>query len=113
MKSLLQDKIIEPAIIFSSLLIIFSFLFLVFNFNKLPPEVPLFHSLPWGEEQLAVKWQLFFLPFLSLIFLIVDLLLARRLYSQNLFLSRVLALSAPVFGLLSTIALVETILLIT
>lgn len=31
---------------------------LLFAWNKLPPEIPWFYSLPWGEEQLASKFNL-------------------------------------------------------
>ncbi len=27
--------------------------------NNLPPQIPLFYSRPWGEEQLSPKWGLF------------------------------------------------------
>ena len=26
--------------------------------NNLPPQIPLFYSLPWGEEQLAAPWNM-------------------------------------------------------
>lgn len=32
--------------------------------NTLPPQIPLFYTRPWGEEQLADFWMIFLLPVL-------------------------------------------------
>jgi len=108
-----QDKLIGPAIWLSLLIIVFSFSFFIFNFSKLPPEVPLFYSRPWGEEQLALNWQLAILPALSLIIFLVDLILAAKLYSQESLLAQILVWSSTIFSLLTTITLVKIITLIT
>lgn len=113
LRTLWQDKVAEPAIILGILLIIFSFSFFIFNFSRLSPEVPLFYSRPWGEEQLALNWQLGILPFLALFFFIFDLLIATKLYSQYPLLSQILVWSATIFSLLTTITLIKIILLIT
>lgn len=33
-------------------------IFLLYAWNKLPPEIPWFYSLPWGEDQLMSKLNL-------------------------------------------------------
>jgi len=44
-------------------------LFFVFNFNYLPPQIPLFYSKSWGENQLADLFMIALLPFfLNLLF---------------------------------------------
>lgn len=32
------------------------------KFNTLPPQIPLFYTRPWGEEQLVDFWMVFLLP---------------------------------------------------
>ncbi|MCX7996320.1 MAG: hypothetical protein N2691_01010 [Patescibacteria group bacterium] len=34
------------------------------TYQTLPPQVPLFYTRPWGEEQLADIWMLALVPFL-------------------------------------------------
>lgn len=113
LKSLWQDKIVSPAIILTILLIVFSFSFFIFHFSQLPPEVPLFYSRPWGQEQLALNWQLVILPFSALFFFILNFLLASKLYQQYPLLAQTLVWSSTIFSLLTTITLVRIIILIT
>ena len=44
------------------LFLIFSFSLFLFTLKRLPPQIPLFYSLPWGEEQLAPSIALLLLP---------------------------------------------------
>ena len=113
LKLLWQDKVAGPGILLSLFILIFSFLFFIFKFSKLPPEVPLFYSRPWGQEQLALSWQLTILPFSALIFFVLDLLLASKFYSQYPLLAQILVWSSACFSLLVTITLVKIIILIT
>jgi hypothetical protein len=45
----------------------------VLTIGELPPQIPFFYSLPWGEKQLAPKVFLFVLPLISFMFLILNL----------------------------------------
>lgn len=112
-KLIWQDKVAGPGILFCLLLLIFSLGFFVFFADRLPPEVPLFYSQPWGQEQLALSWQLVILPFSALLFFIFNMLLASKLYSQHLLLAQILVWSSTVFFLLTTITLIKIIVLIT
>ena len=49
----------------------------ILKFSRLPPQVPLYYSQPWGESQLADSWMIFFLLiFLNLLFFINQFLIA-------------------------------------
>jgi hypothetical protein len=74
--------------IFSTLLIISIF------YTKLPPEIPLWYSLPWGVERLVTPLWLFLLPIASLISFFINTMVALVLtkdthlvFTQILFLS--------------------------
>lgn len=41
---------------------------ILLTYQSLPPTVPFFYSLPWGEGQLAPKSFLFAIPSISLLF---------------------------------------------
>lgn len=61
------------------ILIIVGDLLLGFFWNKLPPQMPWFYSLPWGESQLIPKlWHGFGLLILTFI-CVVNYLIARKL----------------------------------
>lgn len=70
--------------------------------NKLPPEIPLWYSKPWGEEQLAKPGWLAIVPALSAGAGLVSHLAARKLAGEKL-----LAIMACYSG-----AVVQTVLVL-
>lgn len=40
--------------------------------SKLPPQIPLFFSRPWGEEQLGAPWELVWLLGVEIVILMVS-----------------------------------------
>lgn len=89
-----------------------NFSFLIFSLSKLPPEVPLFYSRPWGEEQLGQWWQLFFLPGSSLILFLINTSLAVKIYSREKNLSQIIIGSQVIISLLATIACYQIVKLV-
>lgn len=85
-------------------------LFLVF-YRKLPPEIPLFYSRPWGELQLASPWLLLILPALSLFIVIFNFILS-GLFFDFPFLVQVLMWGATVFSFLALFTLAQIIYII-
>lgn len=107
-----QDKTIKTAwtifgaILFASLLALFIF------WRKLPPQIPLYYSSPWGEEQLAQTFFILILPLSSLAFGLVNLFLAVFFFDKQPLASKILSLAAVVYVLLSSLALVKIIFLV-
>lgn len=64
-------------------------------FGKLPPQVPLFYSKPWGEPILASPLFIWILPGLSILFAAVNFLAARLLTGET-FLYRVLIIFSSI-----------------
>ena len=60
------------------------------SWGKLPPQIPLFYSRPWGEAMLAPPILIWILPSLSLIFFIINFLIVITLTREEIFLSRIL-----------------------
>lgn len=61
-KNLFADNIVLASFIGVGTMLFLYVIFVLFMFQKLPPVVPLFNQVPWGEGRLATKMQLF-LPF--------------------------------------------------
>ena len=55
----------------------------ILRFLRLPPQIPLYYSQPWGESQLADSWMIFLLPvFLNLLFFINQYIF-NKYYADN------------------------------
>lgn len=84
-------------------------LLLFFKFNSLPSQVPFYYSLPWGESQLASVSTLFILPMFSIIFLLVDHLLATFFINSIKIFSHLLVVASLIFSIFSFITLFRII----
>lgn len=62
---------------------------LLLGFNHLPPQIPLFFSKPWGEDQLVDTWMIFLLPILLDVLYFVNLTLYKRYFLGNEFVKKI------------------------
>lgn len=105
----LNDKILVTIITFGLITVLLSVLSLIIKWQNLPPQVPLFYSKPWGNEQLAPKSFLWFLPVLAVVIWLLDLALIRTFLKNNEFLSRILAVFGVLAATLVSITLVKIV----
>jgi len=107
------EKAISKLIFASISLILLQIGIVVLSLPQLPPKVPLFYSLPWGESQLAPFPYLFLLPILSFSFLLLNTLLAVVFLEKKKFLSTCLTITSTLFSFFSLISLIEIILVVS
>ncbi len=79
--------------------------------SALPPQVPLFYSLPWGDKQLASKTQLILLPSLIFLITLLNITLSWYLHKSQNFIKKVLTASSLLFTLLIVIASLKIVLI--
>ncbi|MBI2430634.1 MAG: hypothetical protein HYV39_01315 [Candidatus Levybacteria bacterium] len=96
-KQLATDKIALLSFLATIALILLHVLLLLFSFSKLPPFLPLFNQLPWGEARISDKTQLF-----------IPLALATAVFLSNLIASYFIYMRMPLVArfLLATTLLV-------
>jgi len=90
-----------------------SLLIIILKWPSLPPEVPLFYSLPWGEEQLATPFELLLLPITSLVAFVLNFFFASIFLEKEPWLCRILILTSTIFSFLSMFTLIKIVFLIT
>lgn len=54
-----------------------------FRSAQLPPQIPLFYSRPWGEDQLVDLWIIIVLPVLMHLFIFSNAFLNRTLFKDH------------------------------
>jgi hypothetical protein len=92
--------------------IITSIISLIIFWGKLPPQSPLFYSLPWGEQQLADSKTLFLLPLISLLVLGFNFGFNKLIKEKGL-LTTLAYWTATIVSFLSFFTLIKIIFLIT
>lgn len=108
-----QEKINSHFFRWNLIVICLQIVFLFLKFNDLPQQVPLYYSLPWGEDQLASATSLFLLPTFSIVVFLLNSLLANFFFKTITLFSRLLIIFSFSFSLFSLIALTRIILLIS
>ena len=63
---------------------------ILISFGKLPPKIPVFYSLPWGDAVLSSATVIWIIPILNAVFCAFDFFLISRV-RDDAFLSRILA----------------------
>lgn len=110
---LLNEKLLQRAIRWVFGFLVFDLLLVVSLWSNLPPEVPLFYSRPWGQEQLAQKLWLFFLPFICFLVTIINFRLASLFYKKEPFLAKIFVWTSFIIAFLVSINIIRILLIIT
>ncbi len=90
-----------------------SLLVIAFKWNHLPPMVPLWYSRAWGADQLAQPYWLFVLPLAALLIYFINLFLSIYVTAEYLIFTQVLFIASFLFNLLSFIALIKILFLVS
>jgi len=105
----LNDNLLRVFLALWLLPLISIILYSVIFVGKLPAEIPLFYSHLWGENQLAAKNFIFLPPLGSLLLGIFNFALAINNYSKDKVASYLLAGTATLISLLSSITIFNII----
>ena len=89
------------------------FFLLLWKWPKIPLLVPLWFSRPWGQEQLAPSLWLFFMPFLSVFFFIINTLISVFFLSSYKVFTQILLMSSAASALLIFYITVNIVNLVT
>lgn len=77
----------------------------------LPPKLPLFYSLAWGEGQLANHQQFIILPAIIVLITTLNLIISWQLHPSQSFLKKVLLVSSTVTSLILAVSFFKIILM--
>lgn len=82
---------------------------ILFSWKGLPPRLPIFYSMPWGETYLGAKAAIWVLPAFSLLILVINLVFMNFFVKNNVFLGRILAVAIFLCAFLAIYDLVKII----
>ena len=106
------DKIIKWGLSTVVIIIIVEIAIVAIFYFSLPPVIPLFNQMPWGESRLGTKPAIFLPTMIAVAFLILNFSLITRLYEKIPLVSRMLCITTLLIALLSFIFIVRTMSII-
>jgi len=85
----------------------------IWKYSALPPQLPLFYSLPRGASQLGNTVEIFILPLLAICFTAVNYYLASMMYRKERLAAIFLCTASLTISLLLLITFAKIIFLVT
>lgn len=107
-----RDSIIKKSILLVFFVQILFILIFILKFNDLPPQLPLFYSLPRGNEQLGNPILLLILPLLALFIEITNIGLSIYTYQTEKILSRILMIMSTFISIILFITFIKIVTII-
>lgn len=111
--SLKKGKVFQVSISLSLFFWVAQIGLIAFFWRFLPPQVPLFFSRPWGEEQLVPRLGLLLFPSACLLVFLLNSTIAGLAPKEERLISQTLIIATAIFSLLCFISLGQIIRLIT
>lgn len=108
-KDLKEDKFLKQNTILNILIILLSFIYVVLYFGNLPPFIPLFNQMPWGEQRIVSSVWIFLPPFLSLLIFGVNLFSSALIYKKNPLIPRLFSITSSLISILIFLFIFRTI----
>lgn len=106
-----EEKYYRRSLGFSILFLAISAIFLLVFWRQLPPQIPLFYSLPWGIEQLGSPLGLLLFP-LSTLIAILLIFLTKKFLEKELVLLLIVSFAEVLYAFMACLSLIKIILLV-
>jgi hypothetical protein len=108
-KDVKSDKLTYRVFIATLFFILLPLPYILFFYRNLPPYLPVFNQLPWGQPRLASDWAVFIPRIISLCILITNVILSSVLYTKTPLVSRMLAVISFIIAILTLLFVFRTI----
>lgn len=111
-RQLFLDKITTIAFMGSVLFLFAPSLLLLFTYRHLPPFVPIYNQLPWGDLRVAAKHLLFLPLLLAMLTSVANIILAGILYKKMPLMARILLATTMLITFFTFIFIFRTMQLV-
>ncbi len=107
-----QDNVIISSLQWRYVFLLIQVGLLLFFWKKLPPQVPLFYSLPWGERQLVGPIGFWLLPAICIVISLANFAFISLFFKEEKFLNKLLGIFTCLFNFLCLFTLLRIIILV-
>ncbi|MBF8249531.1 MAG: hypothetical protein HW400_132 [Candidatus Levybacteria bacterium] len=111
-KDIIADKTIALAFAINIFFIIAGVAYILISYGKLPPFIPIFNQLPWGEQRLGNIFTIFIPAGVALLIFAINIFISASTYKKIPLVSRMLAAISLLTGILTFLFSIKTITLI-
>lgn len=106
-----SDQFVRISISLSFLFVLPLVFLIIYTYQNLPPLIPFFNSMPWGEERLYDSRIAIFLPIILLSVFLINIILSTIIYKQFVIISRIILFNCFLFLLLCLLSYLQILFL--
>lgn len=106
------DKITFRGFIISLLLTLVTVLYILINYKSLPPFIPIFNQLPWGNQRITETVGIFIPIIVFSCIFIFNLIFSSIIYPKNPLIARVVAATTLLIAIINCIFIIRTVFII-
>ncbi len=104
-----SDKLAFRGFTISFLLILLTFAFTLISYSNLPPFVPIFNQLPWGNNRITSTPGIFIPTIVFAFIFFFNIIFTSLTYSKNPLIARIVAAVTIIIALLNFLFVIRTI----
>lgn len=112
-KEIFADRQFERITFLTVIVIILGLLFILLRFTSLPPFIPIFNQLPWGDQRIIGKTGIFIPLILSFAIFIINLVSSAFIYKRNPLSARLFAVTSFLIALMTLLFIIRTIQIVS
>ncbi len=109
---LTTDSVMKLALRIGLMTIGINIMILAVAWNKMSPEVPLWYSRPYGENQLAPGWILWLVPAAGLIINFITIRLSGAVIEEDKFLAQMMTVVSSLTTVMALVTIIKVISLV-
>lgn len=110
---LVSDKLAFRGFTISLILMLLTFIYTLISYHNLPPFVPIFNQLPWGNDRITPTLGIFIPTIVFAIVFFFNIIFTSLVYSKNPLIARIVAAVTIILALLNFLFIIRTITNIT
>lgn len=112
LRNIKSDKTTYIAFSVAIIILVTIFIFVLSFYGRLPPFVPVFNQLAWGEERLGTPIALFIPILIAFFIFIFNLIVSELIYERIPLVARMFAGTSLLIAALTFIFVIKTVILI-
>lgn len=108
-KEIKEDKLLLKSAVLTLSIILLSLLSIAIFYSKLPPLIPLFNQMPWGEARIEQTVWIFLIPAIAFFIFAINLIFEKFIYKTMPLIARIFSVTALLISVLGFLFIIRTL----
>lgn len=112
-KHIQADRILYAGFLISLAFIVLAIAAVLLFYRSLPPFIPLYNQLPWGESRLGTRIEIFIPSLIGILIFGANIIFSSLFYSRIPLVARIFSITSLLVSLLLSLFIIRLIQLMT